>query len=107
MNLKIKNGGLLSRSDGLQQRIQLGELTVIASGSTSENFSLKNVDIVTDNEKVYSYIGAGSEKLLAGSGSENFGALQGKRELAAKLAEIYGWHRYAMFDNSKPTLKAL
>jgi hypothetical protein len=107
-DIKIENGGILSRSDGLQQRIKLGKIELTSSGKTSENFSLKDLDVVSDNEKVYSFVGEGMDKLLSGSGTVSaVSKIGGKGAFISQLKGIYSQKKYAMFDNSKPMLRVL
>lgn len=98
--IDIIDGKILSTHKGLQQRVQLWSVDVnVNSKNNEENYSLKNLDLVSNNEKVYFFLEEGMDMY-----TNLMKDIQIPSQLHSKIEPIFKSGSYVMVDNAKPLL---
>jgi len=93
-NFSLKDWEIVVKDKWLKQRIKVWDLNI---SNWEENKSIKNLDVISDNEKIYYFLEKWYEEILNNLWLENNEEI--KKSFEAK--------QYIMIDNSKPLIKAL
>lgn len=93
-SLDLTDWEFVVKNDWLQERLKIWRLT---ASYWDEQESIKNLDIVSDNQKVYYFLEEWFTKILENMSLEN----------RTEIEKTFTDKKYVMIDNSKPIIKIL
>ena len=94
-SLELNNWEIVTKNKWLKQRIKIWKLKV---SNTKENIEIKNLDMISDNEKVYYFLEQWFDKIIEQLPETN---------TTKQAKEAFNANQYVMIDNSKPLIRVL